>query len=304
MQIAARGRRQPGRADRAARRAPGTVCRRCGRGWPRACATSSTGASARCRSSPTTTCSTRLRDELRGRRRRGVGGAAARALPVVLVDEFQDTDPIQWEILQRAFGDGGVDAGADRRPETGDLRLPRRRRLLVPGRPPQAAGERATLEVNCRSDQGLIDAYDAMFGGAKLGHAGIVYRHVRAAPGTGRRGCRARRRLAAARAGGGSRRDPAIETTPPGLRRPELGARVHRARPGGGPRAACSRRAPRSRRAAAARRHVAVLVRHNRHAVRRPRRAGRRRRARGHQRRGQRLRARPPRASGCGCWRR
>ena len=26
----------------------------------------------------------------------------------MLVDEFQDTDPIQWEILQRAFGGGGV----------------------------------------------------------------------------------------------------------------------------------------------------------------------------------------------------
>ena len=46
----------------------------------------------------------------------------------------------------------------------------------------ETAGERATLEVNFRSDQGLIDAYDAMFGGAKLGHEGIVYRHVRAAP--------------------------------------------------------------------------------------------------------------------------
>ena len=123
---------------------------------------------------------TRLRDELAG-----FGGEASAArlrsrYAVVLVDEFQDTDPIQWEILQRAFGDGST--------------------LVLIGDPKQAiyafrgadvysylsaaetAGERATLEVNFRSDQGLIDAYDAMFGGAKLGHEGIVYRHVRAAP--------------------------------------------------------------------------------------------------------------------------
>ena len=123
---------------------------------------------------------TRLRDELAG-----TGGeASARRLreryAVVLVDEFQDTDPIQWEILQRAFGTGATT-------------------LVLIGDPKQAiyafrgadvysylsaaetAGERATLEVNRRSDQGLIDAYDAMFGGAKLGHEGIVYRRVRAA---------------------------------------------------------------------------------------------------------------------------
>ena len=27
---------------------------------------------------------------------------------VVLVDEFQDTDPVQWAIMRTAFGDGGV----------------------------------------------------------------------------------------------------------------------------------------------------------------------------------------------------
>ena len=51
----------------------------------------------------------------------------------------------------------------------------------------------ATLEVNWRSDQGLLDAYDALFGGARLGHEGIVYRSVRAADATARRACSARR---------------------------------------------------------------------------------------------------------------
>ena len=54
---------------------------------------------------------------------------------IVLVDEFQDTDPVQWQVLDRAFS-GPRHDGADRRPQAGHLRLPRRRRRHLPrGRP-------------------------------------------------------------------------------------------------------------------------------------------------------------------------
>jgi exodeoxyribonuclease V beta subunit len=99
---------------------------------------------------------------------------------VALVDEFQDTDPIQWDIMRLAFGEGDAT-------------------LILIGDPKQAvysfrgadvyaylgaadsAGTTATLATNWRSDQGLIDALDAVFDGAQLGHEGIVHRRVRAA---------------------------------------------------------------------------------------------------------------------------
>jgi exodeoxyribonuclease V beta subunit len=99
---------------------------------------------------------------------------------IALVDEFQDTDPTQWDILRLAFGEGDST-------------------LVLIGDPKQAiyafrgadvfayldaartAQVEATLDVNWRSDQDLIDAYDALLHGVRLGHAGIEYRKVRAA---------------------------------------------------------------------------------------------------------------------------
>jgi exodeoxyribonuclease V beta subunit len=99
---------------------------------------------------------------------------------VALVDEFQDTDPIQWEIMRLAFGEGEAT-------------------LILIGDPKQAvysfrgadvyaylsaadsAVTKATLATNWRSDQGLIDALDALFDSAQLGHEGIVHLPVRAA---------------------------------------------------------------------------------------------------------------------------
>ncbi|MBA3406780.1 MAG: UvrD-helicase domain-containing protein, partial [Solirubrobacterales bacterium] len=115
----------------------------------------------------------------------GAGGAVAaerlRArYRVVLVDEFQDTDPVQWDILRRAFGEGGTTLVLIGDPKQAIYAF-RGADVFAYLDAAQSADTRATLEVNWRSDQGLIDAYDTMFGGAKLGHKEIVYRRVRAA---------------------------------------------------------------------------------------------------------------------------
>ena len=44
-----------------------------------------------------------------------------------------------------------------------------------------AAGTKATLSTNWRSDHDLIEAYDALFADSQLGHEGIAYRTVKAA---------------------------------------------------------------------------------------------------------------------------
>jgi exodeoxyribonuclease V beta subunit len=99
---------------------------------------------------------------------------------VVLVDEFQDTDPVQWDIMHEAFGRGDATLVL-----IGD---PKQAIYAFRGADVQAyllaqrvVGSEWTLDVNWRSDQALLEAYDALFGNAQLGYADITYRHVRAA---------------------------------------------------------------------------------------------------------------------------
>lgn len=85
----------------------------------------------------------------------------------VLVDEFQDTDPVQWEILHRLFG--------DQRPVVliGD---PKQAIYTFRGADVQAylkaadsAERRYGLSTNYRSDADLVDALGSLFAGLRLG---------------------------------------------------------------------------------------------------------------------------------------
>jgi exodeoxyribonuclease V beta subunit len=111
------------------------------------------------------------------------GSAAAERMRgrwrVVMVDEFQDTDPIQWQVLDRAFNGHST--------------------LILIGDPKQAiygfrggdihtylkaartAGQQYTLEVNWRSDQALVDSLQTVLVGAALGHSEIVVYPVHSA---------------------------------------------------------------------------------------------------------------------------
>lgn len=104
---------------------------------------------------------------------------------VVLVDEFQDTDPVQWQVLDRAF--------------SGHARA-----MVLIGDPKQAiyafrggdivtylaaarsATDRRTLPRNFRSDPAVVDALTVMLRGAELGHPEIAVRPVTAALTTSR----------------------------------------------------------------------------------------------------------------------
>ena len=98
---------------------------------------------------------------------------------IVLVDEFQDTDPVQWDILRRAFHGHST--------------------LILIGDPKQAiyafrgadvysylearadADALFTLDTNWRSDAQLVRAQQAIMGDTALGDSRIVVRPVRSA---------------------------------------------------------------------------------------------------------------------------
>ncbi len=124
---------------------------------------------------------TRLERALAGPQADVVRGRLEEQYRLVVVDEFQDTDVVQWHILRDAF--------------TGS-----RTSLVLVGDPKQAiyafrgadvhaylaakAGAETTeaLTTNWRSDAGLLRGLDAVFGESALGHPDIAYVSTHAAP--------------------------------------------------------------------------------------------------------------------------
>src|SRR3984957_8343918 len=98
--------------------------------------------------------------------------------PIVMVDEFQDTDQVQWQVIDRAFSGHST--------------------VILIGDPKQAiyafrggdvvtyleaaktAGEQKTLATNWRSDSALLDRLQVVLRGAQLGAAAIVVDDVEA----------------------------------------------------------------------------------------------------------------------------
>uniref|UniRef100_UPI0017BFF96C UvrD-helicase domain-containing protein n=1 Tax=Sporichthya sp. TaxID=65475 RepID=UPI0017BFF96C len=119
-----------------------------------------------------------LRDALHGPDAEAVRARLRSRYRVVLVDEFQDTDPVQWQILEAAFhahatlvliGDPKQAIYAFR---GGDVQT-----YL---RAAEAAGTHATLPRNYRSDARVLAGLAALFGGAPLGDERIRVEPVEA----------------------------------------------------------------------------------------------------------------------------
>ncbi|MFV0407849.1 MAG: UvrD-helicase domain-containing protein [Propioniciclava sp.] len=99
-------------------------------------------------------------------------GPAAQArlsarFPVVLVDEFQDTDPVQWQILTHAFAaESTVVLIGDPKQAIYGFRGGDIQQYTAAT---QAATVHTTLAVNHRSEPQVVQAVGALFGGVQLG---------------------------------------------------------------------------------------------------------------------------------------
>lgn len=92
----------------------------------------------------------------------------SRRFPVVLVDEFQDTDPVQWSILKAAFADHGNTLVLIGDPKQSIYKF-RGADIATYSVARDAADLPLTLATNYRSDKRVVQAVNALFKGVQVG---------------------------------------------------------------------------------------------------------------------------------------
>ncbi len=110
---------------------------------------------------------TRLRDSLRGASGQAGLERLRRRCQVVLVDEFQDTDPVQWEILRTAFG-GHVPLVLIGDPKQSIYAF-RGADVVAYTDAVGVADQKYSLDRNHRSDAPVVAGVNALFHNAVLG---------------------------------------------------------------------------------------------------------------------------------------
>ncbi|MFZ9628205.1 MAG: UvrD-helicase domain-containing protein [Ilumatobacteraceae bacterium] len=117
-----------------------------------------------------------LRDAVVGDRGTEVVAALRSRFRLVLVDEFQDTDPVQWEIFETAFADRLITVGDPKqaiyRFRGADVAA---YLAATEGRPT------VQLDTNFRSDRDLVAATNHLLAGVTLGHPRIRVGEVESA---------------------------------------------------------------------------------------------------------------------------
>ncbi|OBF62079.1 exodeoxyribonuclease V subunit beta [Mycobacterium sp. 852002-50816_SCH5313054-b] len=96
--------------------------------------------------------------------------------PIVMVDEFQDTDPVQWKVIDRAFS-GRCTVVLIGDPKQAIYAF-RGGDIVTYLQAAEAAGEKKTLGINRRSDSALVERLQVVLRGAQLGDPTIVVSDV------------------------------------------------------------------------------------------------------------------------------
>ena len=110
--------------------------------------------------------------------------ALRRRFRIALIDEFQDTDPVQWTLFSTLFGRTGTGSAlvlvADPKQAIYAFRGANVHTYLDAAYEPGT--QRSTLGVNWRSDEALLGALERLLGGATFGDPRIGFVPVEAAP--------------------------------------------------------------------------------------------------------------------------